>query len=262
MPLTEDLLQEGHEILDGPFTVSPGRAIPSVQDIALGTNEGRQLRLVALFVDIRKSTAIVHHLGLVRAARVYKAYMRAVTRIVRARSGELLSFNGDGVAAGFVGDDAPTEACLTAMNLYWFLERILKPRVDATLRQFHAPPELSFDFGIGVEVGDVLVVRGGIRGNDNSDLVWAGNPVNYAVKLSSLGTLPYSIHISNNVFVPMHYELFSDGTTQFWESHYWAEKDMMVWRTQWWFRPDYLSTAPISESAGAVLRHLLPPARL
>jgi class 3 adenylate cyclase len=45
---------------------------------------------------------------------------------------------------------------------------------------------MDFRVGIGVDVGTVLVVRGGIRGEDNSDLVWVGNATNIAVKLSEL----------------------------------------------------------------------------
>src|SRR5689334_15567023 len=121
MPLTDEIISENLLICQGPFTVSVGLAIPSVQDLPLNRNEGRELTMAALFVDIRYSTHIVRALGLVRAGRMYKAYMHGIAKIVRARGGELLSFNGDGVAAGFVGDDAATAASLTGMNLHWFL---------------------------------------------------------------------------------------------------------------------------------------------
>src|SRR5688572_20424341 len=150
MALTEDIVEENREICQGPFTVNPGRVIPAIQDLPLAANEGRQIHIVTLFVDIRRSTALVHALGLVRAARMYKAYMRGVAKLVRARGGELLSFNGDGVAAGFVGGDAATAACLTGLNLNWFLGQVLKPRVDTTLRQLNADPDLEFDFRTGI----------------------------------------------------------------------------------------------------------------
>ena len=184
MALSDDLKTETQEICNGDFTVNDGRVIPSLQDIPL-TNEGRRIEMVALFVDMRKSTAIVDSIGAVRGARMYKAYLRGVARIARARSGDILSFNGDGVAVGFAGANAHNSAVLAALNIVWFLTDILKPKVDNTLKTVDVNTALSFDFGVGIEAGEVLVVRGGIRGNDNNDLVWAGNPLNYAVKISS-----------------------------------------------------------------------------
>jgi class 3 adenylate cyclase len=43
---------------------------------------------------------------------------------------------------------------------------------------------MDFNFGIGIDVGNILVVRAGIKGEDNSDLVWAGNATNISVKLN------------------------------------------------------------------------------
>ena len=44
---------------------------------------------------------------------------------------------------------------------------------------------MAMNFGIGVTTGSVLVVRAGMQGKDKNDLVWVGDSVNMAVKLSS-----------------------------------------------------------------------------
>ncbi len=249
MALSDDLIKDGTEIFSQKFEVTTGWSSPSTTDVPFD-NTGKKIKLVALFVDIRKSTTLVNTLGLEWSARMYKAYVRAVTQIVRARNGRILSFNGDGIVAGFVGSaTAENAAVLSGLNLNWFLGNYLKPTVDPLLANVGAPAGLTFDYGIGVDVGDVLVVKAGMRGEDNHDLVWAGNPVNYAVKVASQASLPYSLCVSEKVLEAAHYSLktYSPTSTFMWEYWRWQDKNQWLWRTTWNYGPEYIRTVPISD---------------
>jgi class 3 adenylate cyclase len=128
MPLSADLASDTVEIFGGGLQITDGRVIPSIADIPLG-NQGRRLRLVSLFVDIRKSTLLVDAMGIEPAARMYKSYLRGITKIARHRGGDVLSFNGDGIVCGFVGPNAENAAILTALNISYFCRLILRPQV-------------------------------------------------------------------------------------------------------------------------------------
>jgi uridylate cyclase len=260
MALSDDLNKDITEIFTETFEVSSGWSIPTTADVTFD-NQGKKIRLVSLFVDIRKSTTLVSAMGLESAARMYKAYIRGITKIVRARGGEILSFNGDGVVAGFVGVSASNAAVLSALNLCCFLFHQLKPWVDQVLI-WTSSPELRFDFGIGIDAGDVLVVKAGMKGEDNHDLVWAGNPVNYSVKVSSLASDPYRLYVSDLVFDRIHHSLKESKEGNFiWDAWWWTEKSKLLWRTEWWFGPEYITSVPPAPAIGIIAKALaaIPP---
>ena len=257
MALADELAVEVAAILKDQFEVSVGWAIPSLADVPFD-NAGKQLRLVSLFVDIRRSTDLVTALGLETSARMYKAYLRGVTRIVRDRGGQVLSFNGDGIVAGFVGSSAGNAAVLSALNINWFNTHTLKPFVTEQLE--NRASTLAFDWGVGIDAGNVLVVKSGMRGTDNSDLVWAGNPVNFSAKINSLASSPWNIYVSDTVHSELHASLTTTSNgSDLWEPWMWLDKGMTLWRTRWWFNPGHVPTVPRRPSMLSLLG--LPPAQ-
>lgn len=241
MALEDEVWREVHEIFDADLDVADGRTIPDLADIPFG-NRGKQIRLTALFVDIRKSTELVDTLGVLRAAKIYKAYLRGVSKIVRDRGGELLSFNGDGMVAGFVGENAANTAVLTGFNLNWLCNRVLKPRIDETLGHLNSP--MRFNWGVGIDDGKVVVIKGGMRGDANSDLVWAGTPVNHAVKICAQASYPYTMYIAGEVYQQLAQQLRTDTTQHYWERWYWQQKNRYLYRTAWNFGTGYIASVP------------------
>jgi class 3 adenylate cyclase len=236
MGLREDLTNAVNGFFEGEYTVTEGTAIPDLDDISFGKS-GRELSLAMLFVDIRESTKIVDAFRRTTAARMYKSFLHGVAKLARNRNGQLCSFNGDGVLAAFIGDRKNTDAVRTAMNLKWFGKDVLRPKMKKYFENNAEADDLDLDFGIGVHSGKVLVVRGGIKGENNNDLVWVGNATNYAVKYSSLGSSPYNIHVSETTYKQMMDEVklvTVDGKEKnMWE--YITVEDETVYRTsyQW-----------------------------
>ena len=241
MTTKEDIIKGVDDFFSGNYDVTDGRVIPDVADVPFGKN-GKEIELAMLFIDIRESTKIVDGLRRITAARMYKSFLWGVAKIARLNDGELRSFNGDGVLVAFVGDNKRTNAVKAALQMSWFAKEILKPKLDAVFRdsQQLRGEGIEFDFGIGIDVGKVLVVRGGIRGENNNDLVWVGNATNFAVKLSGLSEDEYHIYISEDVYKYMAKSSKFGGSPErdMWESRIWTDMDgIKIYLSKWTWSP-------------------------
>lgn len=241
MGLKTDVIAGVSSFFDGAYEITDGRVIPNLDDIALGRS-GRELEMAMLFVDIRESTAIVNGFRRVTAARMYKSFLWGVTRIARNNDGELLSFNGDGVLVGFSGELKCTHAAMSALQLAWFCREVMQVKLKSYLEGNRDLNGLDFDMGIGVDVGKVLIVRGGMKGENNNDLVWVGNATNLAVKLSALGSAPFRCRISKRVYDAMTNaaKLSSPDKRKMWEPRKWLQMGgQLIYRSEWtWIVPD------------------------
>lgn len=214
----DNLIEDINYFFDGDYEIVQGRIIPSVEEVAFG-RYGKEVELAMLFIDVKESTKIVDAFRLKTAARMYQSFLRGVTLIALKNDGEIRSFNGDGVLITFYGDSKCNNAVRSALQMMDFVNNILKPKLRSYFIKNKQAMNLVFDCGIGIDVGDIFVIRGGAKGDDNNDLVWVGNPTNYAVKLSAqskvvipsnLGsdtTKIYNIHITNRVYSNLKPEL-------------------------------------------------------
>jgi len=202
MPNRAEIDSKIDSFFSGSYVTNVGRTVPNVADVSLG-NHGKEVDSAMLFIDIKESTKIVDGSRRETAAKMYKAFLWGVTQIARTNGGEVKSFNGDGVLIAFYGEQKENNAVTAALKMSWFVSYILKPKVQPRFSSSVRLQRLDFDFGIGIDSGTILVVRGGIAGENNNDLVWVGNATNYAVKLSSLSKSGSSISITNNVFTKL-----------------------------------------------------------
>jgi class 3 adenylate cyclase len=213
------LIADTEYFFDGDYEIVQGRVVPSVDEVAFG-RYGKEVELAMLFVDVKESTKIVDSFRLKTAARMYQSFLRGVTLICKKNGGEVRSFNGDGVLVTFYGDSKCDNAARSALQIMDFVKTVLKPKLYTYFKNNKQAENLTFDCGIGIDTGKVFVVRGGAKGDDNNDLVWVGNPTNYAVKLSAQSkvqyavvpgnspvTTVYNIHITNRVFSELKPEL-------------------------------------------------------
>jgi adenylate cyclase len=231
----DDIITGVDSFFEGEYEIIEGRTIPNVEDIQLGKH-GRELELAMLFIDIRESTKIVDGFRRITSARMYKSFLWGITKIARDNDGELRSFNGDGVLVAFSGEYKCTNATKAALQMSWFCQKILKPKVEEYFENNLSLEDLDFEFGIGIHVGNVLVVRGGIRGDNNNDLVWVGNATNFSVKLSSLCKEGYHVYISADVYKRMgkSSKYGGDPEKNMWEARVWKDNnDMDIYRSRW-----------------------------
>ena len=80
----------------------------------------------------------------------------------------------------------------------YFIQEVLRPKVRSC---FGENSTLEVNFGIGVTTGSVLVARVGMQGGDRNDLVWVGDSVNMAVKLSAYSKESDNLKNQNYVFI-------------------------------------------------------------
>lgn len=234
MSINSDLASEIEDIFDGDYQISVANDIPAVDAIGLG-KDGKQLELAMLFVDIHESTKMVDGFRRQTAAKMYKAFLRGVVRLVNGKNGQVASFNGDGVLAAFAGSRKCNNAVEAALGLSYFIEYQLRPVMEDYFARNGELNDMVFDYGLGIDVGDVLIVRGGIRGVENNDLVWVGNATNISVKLADLGTWPFNIRISKEVFgrLDKGNKTSSDGRAM-WETRTWtAQGGTTIYRSNW-----------------------------
>ena len=185
MPNKSEFTNQIEQFFSEPYTITNGFKVPEIKDVPL-FNHGIEMDLSILFIDIKESTKIVDESRRQTAARMYKSFLWGVAQIARTNNGELRSFNGDGVLVVFANDQKENNAVRSAFQMAWFVKEILKPKIQPRIEGNSNLQSMDFDFGIGIDTGKVLVIRGGIKGDTNNDLVWVGNPANYAVKLSGL----------------------------------------------------------------------------
>lgn len=234
--LDDDLRSNTDELFGGDYEIIQGQVIPSVSDIPLG-KVGRELELAMMFVDIHESTAMIDAFRRQTSAKMYKAFLQGMVRIVNAHEGQVVSFNGDGVLAAFCNGGIGNNAANAALKISWFVEQTLRPMMRRYFDRNYELRDMDFDYGLGIDVGTVLVVRGGIRGEDNSDLVWAGSSVNSSVKIAKLGSYPTNLVITPDVYYRLedHNRNSWDGSP-IWQSY--ALKDgRQVYGSRWMRRP-------------------------
>ena len=191
-----DLKFKLEKIFNEPYEKEYSATIPNSDDILLHSNHGMRVDLATLFVDLRDSTGMVRALTPADAARMYKSFLLGVSSVGKDNKGEVLSFNGDGVLIGFSGNNKEERAVIAGLQMSHFLHEALGPKMKNC---FDTAKHQDFHFGVGITTGFVLVIRGGIPGEENNDRVWVGDSVNTAVKISNYSK--NSIQTGDHVFI-------------------------------------------------------------
>jgi adenylate cyclase len=238
MALIEDLKSQTATIVKSAWSRRDGTVVPETDDLGLG-NESVDLEATFLYADLADSTKLAIEKQSI-AAEVFKAYLAGTTRIIRSLGGEIRSFDGDRVMGVFIEGAKNTAAAEAALKISYFFQNILRPEFGG----FYSSRELKLAQTVGVDTGKVMVVRSGIR--KNNDLVWVGRAPNIAVKLSAIREEGYSSYISDTVFNAMlddsKYSKYSDPPGQeMWEGRSWSNGKVYgvgtVYRSNWWWRP-------------------------
>lgn len=193
MATNQETLDQIGGYLNQSYTQEETRVVPKRPDLTFGNSAKKMKHAVVVYVDMRKSKKILSDATTFWSVKIHKSFLFALTHCVERRDGHMRSFNGDGILAFFVGENAASKAVRSAMDMKGFVLEINKKLVAAGKKEI--------DFGIGIAQGEILVAKSGKAGDDmtKQDLIWVGLPVYVAVELSDFAEKPYNIWITHNV---------------------------------------------------------------
>lgn len=211
------------EIRDEQFQVTEARVVPSIESKDLTfSNSGKAFYATIVYIDIRHSSELLDKHRYVNVAKLLTAYYNAIVRVASKEKGEIRSFNGDSLLVFFMGTDESViaKAFCSAMEMSHTIINIVNP----LMRNLS-----NLDFGIGIDYGKVLAVKVGKRGdNANKDLVWIGNGVNRATKISDKCRAPYHIGLSEKVYNYLNLsQLYKDKAIRFFRIPRWTESSLI-----------------------------------
>jgi len=234
MALLDDLINDVSSVLSSNWNIRDGQVVPFSEHVRL---VGGAVRLEAtmLYADLADSTELAMKFDRRVAAKVFKTFLTCSSRIIRARGGEIRSFDGDRVMGIFLGPVKNTSAAKSALNINYAFTEIIKPRLEAKYPQLETDYVLAHC--VGIDTSEVLAVRGGVI--NNNDLVWVGRAPNVAAKLSGLREPPYHSFITAAVYNKLQENLkVSPQGDYMWEQRSWNAVDGVsrVYRSSWWWK--------------------------
>jgi adenylate cyclase len=138
-----------------------------------------------LYIDIRRSTELNFSHKPKTVAKLYTAFVRAMTRVARYHGGHVRGIIGDRVMVIFDSVNCFTNAVNCAIAMNTVARYIINERFKAN----------EVACGIGIDAGKMLATKTGIRRHgveqaNYRNLVWLGRPANTASKLTDLANKP------------------------------------------------------------------------
>jgi adenylate cyclase len=199
MGLKDNLIADVSNILTKDWYIRNGQVIPFTEDVLLAGGAVK-LEATMLYADLADSTELAMRYDKRIVAKVFKSFLTCSSRLIRARGGEIRSFDGDRVMDIFIGDTKNTDAAKCALQINYAFLNIIKPKLEAKYSNL-ATGSYKLAHCVGVDTSEVLVVRGGVP--NNNDLVWIGRSPNVAAKMSGIRKRPYYSFITAKVYNSM-----------------------------------------------------------
>jgi adenylate cyclase len=192
--LRNDIDEEVAAILASDFNidVTETRGVPHFADGTITfPNLDRKyqgtklLETTVLYVDMRRSTQLSFQHRRHTVAKLYSAFVRAMTRAASHFGGEVRGIIGDRVMVIFDQPNCFSHAMDTAILMNSVCKYIINRRFSHN----------EVEFGIGIDHGRMLATKTGIarRGGVQQSyraLVWLGRPANVASKLTDNANKP------------------------------------------------------------------------
>ena len=140
---------------------------------------GRELRIAAMFVDLRESTRLATGRLPFDALFIFDRYIQAVTEAIRRNGGHTTSIAGDGVMSVFGVEGTAALAARSAFQAGFEIWSRLETLSEELANELRA----SLRFGIGIHVGTAVV--GLVQTGESQSLQFLGDTGNVAAKLEA-----------------------------------------------------------------------------
>lgn len=189
-----ELTDEVATILSNDFNVTATNTtiVPHSGDSAITfpnldakTQACKLIDTCVLYIDIRRSTELNLQHKPQTVAKLYSAFVRAMTKCARHYGGHVRGIIGDRVMVLFDCDDCFRKAVDCAILMHSAARYVINEHFTRN----------EVQCGIGIDTGRMLVTktgfrRRGVEQHNYKSLVWLGRPANVASKLTDLANKP------------------------------------------------------------------------
>lgn len=196
MGLADDISAAVTSVVSSNWDTRKGTVVPGTDNVKL-SNGAVEVDAVYLYADLADSTGLARDFTRTTAAKVIRAYLDATCRVIKARGGQIRSFDGDRVMAVFMGTTKNSDAAKCGLQIHHVVDKIVRPKVEANLSSI-TTKGFQIKHCVGIDSGTALIVRGGVRGHN--DLVSIGRAPNVAAKLSDVRNGSYRTYITDAVY--------------------------------------------------------------
>ena len=182
--IIEEIEKDVIDVINTDFVYYVTGVVPQRNDAQLTFESGIQkkgkvIRTCVLYVDIRNSVGLTEKHHNITMGKIYTAFTKAVLKVARHHNGHVRNIIGDRVMVVFPVKDCFTNAVDCAISINHIAQYIIG-------KQFK---KVDFKCGIGIDYGDLRIIKVGIQRNgnenpENKGLVWAGYPANIASRLT------------------------------------------------------------------------------
>jgi adenylate cyclase len=233
MAHVDDLVIDVNDIVKSDLANRAGQVVPTTDTVTM--KQSVTVDATYLYADLAGSSKAAATLQKHVTAAVIRGFLRASSSIIRARGGEIRSYDGDRVMGIFMGDSKNTSAIKAGLQINWAVIEILRPALIAKWSNIEDYYVASH--AVGVATGESLIVKGGVHGNN--DLASIGSPPNVAAKLSDMRT-GYRTYITKDVYDHCDLSAKVTGNQNMWTTLNAVEiggKNVSVYGSSWKWKP-------------------------
>ena len=180
MALSDEIRAQVKKTFAEAWSHRYGQIVPEPANLKL-SNDAVEFELATvLYADLTGSTALVNSEQWQTAAEIYKTYLYAAAKIIRAEGGSITSYDGDRVMGIFIGESQCTKAVRAGLKISYAVEAIINP----AFRKQYAGSARTIKHVVGIDASTIRAARTGVRGGN--DIVWVGRAANFAAKLTEI----------------------------------------------------------------------------
>lgn len=186
--------------LNNPFEIEDIETVPDLNDSRFCfDNKGLRFEATVVYLEIRNTVHILRRNNNVMLEKIRMSYFYVVMEIVHDLGGTVRRAHDDGVYIFFQGttQDSLNRAVKASMKIKYMLTNEYS-KVKKMLDIYDA-----LDFAIGIDDGKVLCTKVGSEHTQQGDLIWSGDALNIATKITKNLRVPEHIGVSELV----HYNL-------------------------------------------------------
>jgi adenylate cyclase len=203
--LSSDFAIEVTETQSVPHSSDGAITFPNLDERSQGT---KLIETTVLYVDMRRSTQLNFQHRRHTVAKLYSAFVRAMTRCAVEFRGEIRGIIGDRLMVLFEPEHCFENAIDAA--------ELMNSVCQHVINKYFTHGEV--EFGIGIDHGRMLATKTGIRKHGQAQqsyrsLVWLGRPANVASKLTDNAHKPEQsvvlelVNVAYNNGGQLHYQV-------------------------------------------------------